>query len=57
MVNKKNPSKSKVRIASKHYFNSFFSTIADRSDVNQWSNTDIAIKWFTNLRNKSNIDL
>ena len=46
------PLKSKVGLVSKHYHNSIFSTVAEKSGVNQWRNTAIVINWFKNLPKK-----
>ena len=48
-----NPGKSEIGIISKHYTETINNTIREKTQVNQWRNTKLVIKWFKAIKNKS----
>ena len=49
-----NLSKSEIGIVSKHYIDQINKSIKEKSNGNQWKNTQALIPWFKNIKNKSN---
>ena len=47
-----NPAKSEIGIVSKEYIDSINKIIREKTNVNQWRNTDAVITWFQNIENK-----
>ena len=48
-----NPAKTETGIVSKHYIDQINKSIREKLNVNQWRNTQAAITWFKNIKNKS----
>ena len=47
-----NPAKSDIGIVSKEHIDIINKTIIEKTDVNQWRNTDAVVTWFQNTENK-----
>ena len=47
-----NPAKSEIVIVSKEYIDSIKKSIREKTNVNQWRNTDAVVTWFQNIENK-----
>ena len=45
--------KSEIGIASKEYIDSINKIITEKTNVNQWRNTDAEVTWFQNIENKN----
>ena len=48
-----NPAKSEIRIISKHYIETINNTIREKTQVNQWPDTNLVIEWFKAIKKKS----
>ena len=44
--------KSEIGIASKEYIDSINKIIREKTNANQWRNTDAVVTWFQNIENK-----
>ena len=47
-----NPAKSEIGIVNKEYIDSINKIIREKTNVNQWRNTDAVVTWFQNIENK-----
>ena len=47
-----NPAKSEIGIVSREYIDNINKIIIEKTNVNQWRNTDAVITWFQNIENK-----
>ena len=46
-----NPAKSETRLENKKYINRINETVREKTNVNQWTNTDAVVTWFQNTEN------
>ena len=47
-----NPAKCEIVIVSKEYIDSIKKSIREKTNENQWRNTDAVVTWFQNIENK-----